>query len=88
MLPPSPAPGSVPDVRAGHGNNLLPINSGLLVDPAVTQRRFRNLEHGALANVEALVLHQTAAPTAQHTFNAYGHSTHQYGAHFLIAKNG
>ncbi len=66
----------------------MPITNGLFVDPAVTQKRYPNLEHGTLATVEAIVLHQTAAPTAQHTFNAYGNSSHQYGAHFLIAKNG
>lgn len=66
----------------------MPINNGLLVDPKVTQRRFPNLEHGALAKVNAIVLHQTAAPTAQHTFNAYGNLAHRYGAHFLIAKTG
>lgn len=35
----------------------------------VKPRRFQTIEHGDLRGVSALVVHQTDAPTAQHTFN-------------------
>lgn len=52
------------------------------MDPKVQQRLFPGIEKGPLANVNALVIHQTGAPTAQHTFNSYQNGGH--GAHFLI----
>jgi len=59
---------------------------GMLVDAKVILRRYPGIEHGKLAGVHAIVVHQTDAPTAQQTFNAYiGGSV---GAHFLIDKNG
>jgi len=61
-------------------------NSGMLVDKRVIHRRFPNIEHGLIASVKAVVVHQTDAPTAQHTFNAYKAGGN--GAHFLIDKNG
>lgn len=39
-----------------------------------------------MAKVNAIVVHQTGAPTAQHTFNSYKSASH--GAHFLIDKTG
>ncbi|QLG96363.1 N-acetylmuramoyl-L-alanine amidase [Pseudomonas yamanorum] len=44
------------------------------------------MEHGDLQGVHALVIHQTDAPTAQHTFNGY--LAKGSGAHFLVEKNG
>ncbi|MFC4878390.1 N-acetylmuramoyl-L-alanine amidase [Microbulbifer halophilus] len=62
------------------------LKNGLLIDPKVHQRVFPGLEKGPLNSVNALVIHQTGAPTAQHTFNSYQKSS--YGAHFLIDKSG
>ena len=59
---------------------------GMLVDGKVILRRFPTIEHGKLAGVQAIVVHQTDAPTAQHTFNSY--TAGGNGAHFLIDKNG
>lgn len=59
---------------------------GMFIDKKVKLKRFKSIEHGKITAVEAIVVHQTDAPTAQHTFNSY--STGGNGAHFLIAKNG
>lgn len=59
---------------------------GMLVDGRVILRRFPAIEHGKLAGVHAIVVHQTDAPTAQNTFNSY--TAGGNGAHFLIDKNG
>ncbi len=45
-----------------------------------------NLEHGALSRVNAIVIHRTAASTAESTLNAW--KTKKSGAHFLIDKSG
>ena len=37
----------------------------MLVDSRVIPRRFPAIEHGELAGVHAIVVHQTDAPTAQ-----------------------
>ena len=62
------------------------LKNGILIDPQVHQRIYPGLEKGHLPRVHALVIHQTGAPTAQHTFNSYQNSGH--GAHFLIDKSG
>lgn len=59
---------------------------GMLVEGKVILRRFPTIEHGKLSGVHAIVVHQTDAPTAQHTFNSYIAGGN--GAHFLIDKNG
>ncbi len=59
---------------------------GMLIDAKVKLKRYKTIEHGKLPSVEAILVHQTDAPTAQHTFNAYNAGGN--GAHFLIAKNG
>ena len=59
---------------------------GMLVDSKVIPRRFPAIEHGPLSEIRAIIVHQTDAPTAQHTFNAYNREGN--GAHFLIDKNG
>jgi N-acetyl-anhydromuramyl-L-alanine amidase AmpD len=59
---------------------------GMLIDNKVILRRFPTIEHGPLVGVHAIVVHQTDAPTAQHTFNGYNAGGN--GAHFLIDKNG
>ena len=59
---------------------------GILNDPKIRQRIFSGIEKGPLITTKALVIHQTGAPTAQHTFNSYQQGGH--GAHFLIDKHG
>ncbi|MBM9484526.1 N-acetylmuramoyl-L-alanine amidase [Pseudomonas sp. ICBG1301] len=61
-------------------------NEGMMVSDKVVPRRFQSIEHGDLRSVQALVIHQTDASTAQHTFNGY--RSKGSGAHFLIEKNG
>jgi len=62
------------------------IISGKLVDKKVRQKIYKSLEKGKMATIHAIVVHQTGASTAQHTFNSYTSSSN--GAHFLIDKNG
>ncbi|CAM3690707.1 peptidoglycan recognition protein family protein [Rheinheimera salexigens] len=59
---------------------------GMLIDSKVQLKRFESIEHGNLSSVKAIVVHQTDAPTAQHTFNSYNGGGN--GAHFLIGKDG
>ncbi|WP_263139796.1 peptidoglycan recognition family protein [Pseudomonas sp. RIT-PI-AD] len=59
---------------------------GMLIDAQVIQMRFTGIEHGELAGVHAIVVHQTDSSTAQNTFNGYKSGGN--GAHFLIDKNG
>lgn len=62
------------------------LKQGLLLDPQITQKVFSGIERGPLGKVNALVIHQTGANTAQQTFNSYARGGH--GAHFLIDKKG
>ena len=61
-------------------------SEGMLISDRVELRRFQTIEHGDLLGVCALVIHQTDAPTARHTFNGY--LSKGNGAHFLIEKDG
>ena len=61
-------------------------DDGMLISEKITLRRFESIEHGNLPAVHAIVVHQTDAPTAQHTFNGY--TAGGNGAHFLIGKSG
>lgn len=61
-------------------------SEGMMVSDQVKPRRFQSIEHGDLRSVRALVVHQTDAPTAQHTFNGY--RSKGSGAHFLVEKDG
>lgn len=62
------------------------LKHGILHDPRVQKQLYPNIEKGPLVRVNSLVIHQTGAPTAQHTFNSYQAGGH--GAHFLIDKKG
>ena len=59
---------------------------GKLVDKKVSQKIYKGLHKGSLTIINAIVVHQTGASTAQHTFNSFASSSN--GAHFLIDKNG
>jgi len=62
------------------------IVGGKLVDKKVSQKIYKSLQKGNMTTINAIVVHQTGASTAQHTFNSYTSSSN--GAHFLIDKSG
>jgi len=62
------------------------IKSGQLISDKVTQKNFPKIEKGSLLTINAVIVHQTGAATAEHTFNSYEKGGH--GAHFLIDKKG
>lgn len=62
------------------------IVNGKLVDTKVNQKIYTSLHKGDLKAIHAIIVHQTGAATAQHTFNSYANGLN--GAHFLIDKNG
>ena len=62
------------------------IESGKLIHSKVEQKVYNGLHKGDMPSPQAMVVHQTGAPTAQHTFNSYSSAPH--GAHFLISKTG
>ncbi|WP_211115407.1 peptidoglycan recognition protein family protein [Nitrospirillum amazonense] len=60
---------------------------GWVVDPKVTRKPFPNLNHGKMTVISGIIVHQTASPTAEATFNSYSGASPN-GAHFLIDKDG
>lgn len=62
--------------------------NGMLQDSRIVPRRYMNLEHGALTQVNAIVVHQTDSSTDQSTFNCYANPKRKEGAHFLIGVMG
>ncbi|HHI92825.1 MAG TPA: N-acetylmuramoyl-L-alanine amidase [Gammaproteobacteria bacterium] len=67
---------------------MLAIFSGVIKNQPVKikTRIIPNLEHGILGKINSIVIHRTAAPTAESTLNAW--KTKKSGAHFLIDKSG
>jgi hypothetical protein len=51
------------------------LQAGILKDKKIMQRIFPGIEKGPLLKVNALVIHQTGALSAQNTFNSYLEST-------------
>lgn len=62
------------------------LKDGVLNHTKINQKIYSGIEKGPLKSVNAVVVHQTDAPTAEHTFNSYSKGGH--GAHFLISKKG
>ena len=60
---------------------------GKFVDKKIIQKVYSKLHKGGMGTVHAIVVHQTGAPSAQHTFNSYTNAGAN-GAHFLIDKQG
>ncbi|MBK4725360.1 N-acetylmuramoyl-L-alanine amidase [Pantoea agglomerans] len=60
---------------------------GYIYDDRIERKIFKTIERGVLDSVNGIVVHQTASPTAQSTFNSYGNKSAN-GAHFLIDKDG
>jgi hypothetical protein len=69
------------------GEKMLSVTKGLINDKKITQKIFKNLEHGAINKVNALVLHRTDSPTAKSTLLKYANKA-STGAHFLVAEDG
>ncbi len=63
------------------------INKGKLIHTRVSQKIFNTLHKGPITKINAIVVHQTGAPSAQNTFNSYSNPKAN-GAHFLIDKTG
>lgn len=62
------------------------VKDGKLVSECVIDKEFPKIEKGALAAVNAIVVHQTDSSTANSVFNSYKGG--KAGAHFLIDKDG
>lgn len=62
------------------------LNAGILKDKKIMQIIFPGIEKGPLLKVNAMVIHQTGASTAQNSFNSYINRCN--GAHFLVDKQG
>lgn len=62
------------------------ITDGMLISPQVTDKRFPAIEKGKLMSVDAVVVHQTGAKTAESSLNSYKDGRN--GAHFLIDLDG
>ncbi|WP_145750075.1 peptidoglycan recognition protein family protein [Nitrospirillum amazonense] len=62
-------------------------DDGWVIDPRVKKTPFFNLKHGLMDVIHGIIVHQTASPSAQSTFNSYK-SADPNGAHFLIDKDG
>jgi len=62
------------------------IVNGKLVSSKVIDKNFSAIEHGPLAAVNAIIVHQTGGSTAESSFSNYKKGGN--GAHFLIDKDG
>jgi hypothetical protein len=69
---------------------MLKIIDGLIVDPRVKVDLCPLLDHGALVEVHAIVMHQTGGSTAAGALSKYKmiNSKDHTGAHFLLDKDG
>jgi hypothetical protein len=69
--------------------SVIPANSlqNLITAGAIKQKIFKNLEHGPLTSLDAIVLHRTGGATATGTLAGYENKQSD-GAHFLIDKDG
>lgn len=65
---------------------MLTVTDGKIIDGCIVVSLSSKIEHGPLKEVHALVMHQTGGENAQGTLASY--KTSQYGAHFLIDKDG
>lgn len=60
---------------------------GYIYDDRIERKIFKTIERGDLGRVNGIIVHQTASPSAQSTFNSYRNKSAN-GAHFLIDKDG
>lgn len=61
---------------------------GFLTDPEITRTAVARIEHGAMPQVNAIVLHRTASSTAAGTLDTWRTREAGTGAHFLIDTDG
>lgn len=61
---------------------------GFLTDPGITRTAVARIEHGAMPQVNAIVLHRTASSTAAGTLDTWRTRAAGTGAHFLIDTDG
>ena len=61
--------------------------AGIVLDSRVTQAIHSTLEHGAMAQVHGIIVHQTGGASALGALNSYKRPGAD-GAHFLIDKDG
>lgn len=61
---------------------------GFLSDPGVTRTAVARIEHGAMPQVNGIVLHRTASSTASGTLDTWRTRSAGTGAHFLIDTDG
>jgi hypothetical protein len=61
---------------------------GFLTDPGITRTPVPRLEHGAMAQVDGIVLHRTESATAASTLSTWRTRAAETGAHFLIDTDG
>ena len=62
------------------------ITDGILISPKVIEKRCAGIEKGKLMSVDAIVVHQTGAATADSSFHSYKDGKN--GAHFLVDLDG
>ena len=61
---------------------------GFLTDPDITRTPVAKIEHGAMPQVNGIVLHRTDSNTAASTLNTWRTRADATGAHFLIDTDG
>lgn len=61
---------------------------GFLTDPGITRTPVAKIEHGAMPQVNGIVLHRTDSSTAAGTLNTWRTRADATGAHFLIDTDG
>lgn len=66
---------------------LLIDSQGVITDSRVTNAISPSIEHGTMASVQGIVVHQTGGASAQSALDSYRRSGAN-GAHFLIDKDG
>ena len=70
------------------GATTLMISKGVILNSRVHVEIKPGIEHGALKQVRAVILHQTDSKDARATLNGYGKGGTGHGAHLLIDKDG
>jgi hypothetical protein len=61
---------------------------GFLTDPGIVRTQVHKIEHGAMPQVNGIVLHRTESSTAASTLNTWRTRAAGTGAHFLIDTDG
>lgn len=87
------APGGLQPTPVSTAPQLLPSgalkidSAGIVQDARVTQAIHSTIEHGPMARVHGIIVHQTGGASARGALNNYKNPG-AHGAHFLIDKDG